>query len=575
MWGAMLLTFFTLQSSLFVLSSCSETDSTLVEYVDDNKLNTPNDTIYSLMGIINKMQVIADRTILLGEVRGDLAQMTDAAELDLQDIANFEVKANNPYNNARDYYAIIQNCNYYIANADTTLTKRGEKVFEKELAVVRTYRAWTYMQLALNYGKVPFYTKPILSEKDADPSLYPSYGIEEIADYFIKELAPLVDVKTPSYGVVGDYINSEKFYIPVRVLLGDLCLWAGRYREAAAYYHDFLTDKNDPLPIGINNTVEWTDLDFQSLRSSYASQWYTKNVGENTFAVIPMAETEYEGIRSYLEEIFCSTYDNDGFYQFTRSGAYKELSAAQKYVMVVTDPTTQLRDTISPSPDKIYTDDIMKGDLRLYGYYTLKSRSTTSETQNKYSQVISKFNCENYVALYRLPQIYLRYAEALNCAGIPEAAFAVLKYGICRDNLIRTVKDEDGETMNIDLLSPETRAKAGTLIDFSEYYFTASNTMGIHSRGCGEAGADAAYSIPDLPTLEDSIRFVDDKLCDEMALEMAFEGSRFYDLMRFSLRRSDPQFLARKVASRRGAANFDEVMFTKLSDKKNWYLPLE
>ena len=39
-------------------AGCQETESDLVSFVDDNKLNTPNDTVYSLMGIISKMQVV-------------------------------------------------------------------------------------------------------------------------------------------------------------------------------------------------------------------------------------------------------------------------------------------------------------------------------------------------------------------------------------------------------------------------------------------------------------------------------------------------------------------------------------
>ena len=154
------------------LTSCTESDSELVSFVEDNHLDTPNDTVYSLMGIVGKMQVIADRTILLGELRGDLTSLTERATLDLQRIANFEADASNPYNNARDYYALIQNCNYFLANADMELTKRGYIVFEREYAVIKTYRAWAYLQLAINYGSVPFFTEPILKEKDADPSKY-------------------------------------------------------------------------------------------------------------------------------------------------------------------------------------------------------------------------------------------------------------------------------------------------------------------------------------------------------------------------------------------------------------------
>ena len=97
------------------LTSCAdmlETDSELVEYEKDNTLNHPTDSVYSVMGIINKMQVIADRSVLLGEARGDLVTATEAASADLKRLANFDLSQDNKYNEVSDYYAVINNCNY-------------------------------------------------------------------------------------------------------------------------------------------------------------------------------------------------------------------------------------------------------------------------------------------------------------------------------------------------------------------------------------------------------------------------------------------------------------------------------
>ena len=182
-----------LMATMSAVISCTETDSSLVEFEEENNFDLPSDTVYSVMGIIKKMQVIADRTVLLGEIRGDLTTLTDHATTDLRQLANFEATAENVYNNARDYYAVIQNCNFYIARADTSIKKRNQSVFLKEYAVVKSYRAWTYMQLALNYGKVPFFTQPLLTEKEADVNLYPKYDIKQIADFFINDIKDYVD----------------------------------------------------------------------------------------------------------------------------------------------------------------------------------------------------------------------------------------------------------------------------------------------------------------------------------------------------------------------------------------------
>ncbi len=539
--------------------SCEETDSDLVAFVEDNQLNTPNDTVYSLMGIIGKMQLIADRTVLLGEIRGDLTSLTENATLDLQALANFTADAQNPYNNARDYYAIIQNCNYYLANADTALTKRGYKVFEKEYGVIKAYRAWTYLQLALNYGSVPFFTDPILYEKDADPSLYPHYTVEQIADYFINDLAPYMDTDYPSYGTVNS-INSQKFYFPVRVLMGDLCLWAGRYREAAQYYHDFLTKQGNTRPTGISN-ISWRDYEFEDISDSYASQ-FSGNGNTEVLTLIPMETEEYNGVMSYLTDVFNSTEDNNYYYQATHSKAYDELSQSQQYVLVYTDPVTLLPDTIEATDTISYESDQQRGDLRQYSIYKLRNQASSSTAYSSMRQTCYKYRNENSVWLYRLQHVYLRYAEALNRAGFPQSAFVVLKYGLWHDNIEKYISEDE-------------RSRAGDLLSFSEYTFLRENTQGLHSRGSGNADADTTYVIPAYESKGDSIQWVEDRICDEMALETAAEGLRYYDLMRLSMHRGDPTFLARKVAGRNGADNFDSSLFAYLSDTKHWYLPIE
>ncbi|MBQ9362290.1 MAG: RagB/SusD family nutrient uptake outer membrane protein [Bacteroidaceae bacterium] len=553
-----MLSLVTFNVSLITFSSCSEPESSLVEFVEDNTLSTPNDTVYSLLGIVGKMQQIADRTVLLGELRGDLTSLTDYANLDLQALANFTADASNPYNKISDYYAVIQNCNYFLAKADMNLMKRGVKVFEKEYAAIKAYRAWTYMQLALNYGSVPFFTEPLLTEKDADPELFPKYDIKQIAEYFIKDLDPYVDTEYPAYGQMGGN-PSQTFYIPVRVLLGDLCLWAERYTEAAKYYHDYLTKTGSIHPTG-TSSAKWEDYKFESVIDRYSAVFVTPTTDE-ILTIIPMEQEEFDGTISTLDDVFNSTEDNNYYYQAEASASYKELSRSQRNVLVYSDPVTLARDTVSQPEGMIYSNENWHGDLRLAVTYvtaTLISNSTNySSLYQKYAKCIPSF-----VTIYRLQHVYLRYAEALNRAGFPDAAFFVLKYGLCNDYMDK-------------YMSTAERAAAGELISFSGYTFTSGNTQGIHSRGSGDANADKTYVIPELPSKTDSILYVEDKLCEEMALETAGEGLRFYDLMRIALRRNDPAFLARKVASRGGFANFDSNLYTLLTDKSKWYLPLK
>ena len=103
-------------------ASCSDffdQESEHVIFTETDHLNSATDSIYSVIGILNKLQAIGDRTVLLGEVRGDLVDLTKEANSDLRDMALFNIGDDNRYNNPTDYYAIINNCNYFIANAST------------------------------------------------------------------------------------------------------------------------------------------------------------------------------------------------------------------------------------------------------------------------------------------------------------------------------------------------------------------------------------------------------------------------------------------------------------------------
>jgi hypothetical protein len=164
------------------LLSCSDffdQQSEHIIFTEQNHLANATDTIYSVTGILNKLQAIGDRTILLGEVRGDLVDITSDANKDLREIAECNISDDNSYNVPRDYYAVINNCNYFIANVDTAMkNNRNEYLFMREYAAVKAIRAWTYLQMVLNYEKVKFVTEPILSKADAEKD-YPEKGLEE------------------------------------------------------------------------------------------------------------------------------------------------------------------------------------------------------------------------------------------------------------------------------------------------------------------------------------------------------------------------------------------------------------
>lgn len=541
-----------------------DTNSKLVMFSQDNTLDEPTDTVYSVMGIIGKMQGIADRTVLLGEIRGDLVELTPKASVDLQELAQFHVGNKNAYNSAAGYYGVINNCNYYLAHVDTALKKRNEYVFMKEFAAVKTFRAWTYLQLVMTYGNVPFIIDPILTEAQANKA-YPIKDIKQICDYFVDDLLPYVNTPFPGYGAING-LDSKKFFLPVRLVLGDLCLWGERYAEAAKYYHDFLTDETNAAAIGLSQTI-WNkeSTTFTSYQNSYSNLF--SNVGNSEIiSYIPMESNASMEAYSGLRNVFNSTIQNNYYFQATPSHRLMELSKAQSNCIVFVNGA--VRDTLF-APIKNDEKPLWVGDLRLASVYTASNgtagtsdgNSTTSNLYSTAHQTIGKFST-GHVTLYRRGQVYLRFAEALNRAGFPEAAFTLLKYGLYPANITKYVNATE-------------RAAAGNLLTFSQYQFGATNTLGLHSRGSGDAYANKYYKIVEKPSMNDSIDFVEDLICDEAALETSFEGCRFFDLVRMALHRNDTEWLATKIADRKGTANTDAMLKSTLSDRSNWFLPLK
>ena len=544
------------------LVSCSEmleTSSELVEFEKDNTLNHTTDSVYSVMGIVNKLQFIADRTVLLGETRADLMSATEAASADLKRLSAFDFSQGNKYNEVSDYYAVINNCNYFLAHIDTAMQRRGRNLFLNEYAVVKSFRAWTYLQLAINYGNVPLVTEPLMTEVEARKAMNgPRASIADICDFFIKDLTPYVGVELPKYSSHNG-MNPQQFFLPMRVVLGDLCLWSGRYQQAAYWYHDYLTDERNPVKLNARRST-WPN----------ATELLTPNTGysvtgnDELISFIPMEGRVFDGVVSDLPNVYNSTDQNYRYYQLMPSIAMRNLSAAQTYCFEV---KSDIRTDTLFAPKVGLLDDIYAGDLRLCSNYSITSPGKDEYSEyNDERQTIKKL-WENRVPVYRRSMVYLRYAEALNRAGFPQSAMCVLKYGICEENIEEYVDSTE-------------QAKAGELIIFDETFFPYNEAMGIHSFGSGDSQANPYFALPmpaeALSTYEDTVSYqiplVEDMIITEMALEGAFEGNRYYDLLRVALRRNDPAYLANPISRRMGEV--DERLRSLLMDPQNWYLPL-
>jgi hypothetical protein len=603
--------------STFIFGSCADffdQESEHVVFAENNHLDNATDSIYSVIGILNKLQAIGDRTVLLGEVRADLVDITKDANSDLRDMALFNIGDENRYNKPTDYYAVINNCNYFIANADTAMkNNRNEYIFMKEYTAVKAIRAWTYLQLALNYGSVPFVTEPILSKLEAEKD-YPRYDLQAICQYFIDDLMPLTDRwanEYPGYGNIRSLRDgaSRLLFFPVNIVLGDLNLWLASvtgsqstYREAAIRYYKYISQRNgdnSAYPIGLSLYM-WMpgSTTWNSLRSYSSGSWRDETYGENTelITVIAGDSIRAEGNYSELRNYFYSREENDYRVSIIPSTGMFQLSESQQNCCLGTTGTTWFY-----APEDLT--EHMSGDLRLYECYTDGVRTDRLTSERIDVSYVEKQSFQN-VHVYRRALVYLRLAEALNGAGFPRAAFSMLSTGlnneIYRSDVYPYCSQSDSLWIS-QLDFPESRYGIVTAQEVATGRTTnGHNTVGLHTRGSGWTPLNEFYKLPEAPKPETEIEgeepseedviiqkdtpeltkkqqaFVDSLLLNENGLEMAFEGTRFYDIMRFAFRQSNPgQFLAEKVYARRGKENSTAMkgeIQKDLTDQRNWYL---
>lgn len=710
----------------------------------DKAYQNAQDTLYSYLGIMRAMQDVAERQVILGEIRGDLASSSDYTTDTLFAISNFD----NPQDGScsmlqvRDYYNVINNCNFYIYNADTTAVRANnpDPYMLNEYAQVKAIRAWAYLQLVKNYRAVPFITEPV-SSLDVIKNFDYSANLvtkDDLVDRLIADgLTKYIDRPYPKYGnpssatqpswgiwETGNVnVSARLCFIPIRVILGDLYLLrgaSGDYETAARYYYDYLRKETTPMATQYTSA---TIIGGRVLGYSTANGWgswaasysYSESTNE-VISLIPSASnagfgkmlTRVADIYGYTPSSSQSSdlstsdgetntdangndlYEASGAIsvsktykrQYGPSNAYRDIVNQQTYVS-----TTMVNSTLTPSfqPNE---------DSRYY-FSVEETYDDDGEACNLCSKA-AKGNAFFYtIPTYRKTLIWLRLAEAINRAGYPEFAFAILKDGLNKYTIPAIGDKEyvDGESddpaiykttvindvtyyikentsngtivyvvadegaMPNDQNDKYTLEDNGELVEYTRsitanawkwqmnsyraimyaepyqpmYYVTDTlrlqkfnafldfsgdvwdGTYGIHAKGSGGFISNSGmqynmttisgnfdegrysynemlekYGVNATSSHEDIINAVENIIVDELALETAFEGNRFTDLVRIAEHKNDSgydgtEWLAQKIANRgtKAAADnapavdgYNPVIYSKLKNKNNWYFEL-
>lgn len=524
-----------------------------VMYGDKNHLVNAGDTVNSYTGILYQLQRIAVRTNLLGELRGDLTTVRQNATTDIKDISAFNVDDYNAYNDPRDYYAIINNCNYFLANADTALqNNKFDYIFKREADAVRCIRAWVYLQLGQVYGaNIPLVTEPILTELDANLANYTKVDIKDICDYFIQDLAVLPlqkdnnDYDYPKH-TTYDQTTAPPYLcaIPLDLIRGDLYLWrasleaneASRIayaKQAALSYYSFIYWNKGYKPYSVTQSsirAYWQETAvknnmFNRPSGAYSMVSSSILVGDECLSIIPMDSLSADGQFNTLRKLYAYDYDEAGGDLVEAclipSQVCWDYSDSQAYCAKMTNGEVLYLESGTFSDDEL--NDHLVGDLRMSDNYY--EYNTTYNAEAMKLSEISKIDTRN-VVLYRNGIVYLRLAEALNMAGFPKFALAILSTGV-DDNIIAhdvlSQCNNAADSAWVQQFSfPVNIFRASINYDnydnIVEYTGDANRVynIGLHSRGSGDTPFNANY----YPAYADAPK-------DSTVGEYEYDGTKF------------------------------------------------
>ena len=629
-----------LSFSPLLLTSCSdmlESDSS--RQLFDPALDQKTDSVFYAYGVMQAMQQLADQYFFQNELRGDLVKPTSKASLHLRDLASFTADATNKYDSVYLYYKVINNCNYYLAHRDTTLATGARNVVCNEYAAIASFRAWTYLQLARQYGNVPYITEPVttIAQINANTSMT-SYDailqgeaqlLESLkARYSDEQLAvPTFGQTSRSIGRlnwkddrgqnVDKFINPSKCFIPLNIVLGDIYLELGQYEQAATCYYQYLRYEGlqDPRNISVN---------FKDYMSPYYSRYspifkdftewpvdYNDQQNSNLYNQSPIWENSFlhasspGDVISYIP--MAVNYTMGQTTDIPAAFGYNYYGTDRNSTVMVDDPMENIfncpkTQDIQIVPSQAYVDSARQAQ---YYFYTEQVKvapfnwivrneplgdaraSMICQGEGADSAYVYTYKPSTaYVLLYRNATVWLHLAEAINRMGYPDAAFAVLKNGLhselpnyrylevyLKDQQGNDSIDENGQKVldmtqsHIDdkyYLTPESYELLTTRLPFlaqanSDIFKNGASRSfcGIHFHGAGaveDLYSSYRYStvvgakIADISrkfglgltsyTKEDYINAMEDLLCDEYAMEFAFEGTRFSDLRRLALHKN-------------------------------------
>ena len=509
------------------LGSCSDflEIEPLNDIVLDKFWNEENDVENIVAGCYSGMQnrILIERMIVWGELRSDhLIGGTGVQDnINIQNILKENITANNVYTSWGEFYDIINRCNT-VLHYSPLVAERDPNYTETELmatrAEVSAIRDLCYFYLIRTFRDVPYSTQPFLDE--LQQMAMPATKFDAVLDSLITDLENVKSYAVKTYPVSKtNYQCGRSTQDAIHAMLAEMYLWKKDYANSVKYADMVIDAKTQRFQNEIDNAGGNSSSYkmFEGYPLIYDS-YTTGNLYGNAYGTIFGSGASRESI---LELIFAD--DNTRLANHGLSFLYGN----QKTSPGIVKPADFITTDVSDASYKVFCD---KYDTRNY--------------ENLYKMSASQYGVAKYVCKSGMVSISSTEITSSASPSYPEE-YCHANWILYRLTDVMLLKAE----ALVQMVDGDAKTEANDSLLRAAYDIVSV----INKRSnCATTYMPITYANYSTKSQMENLVF------EERARELMFEGKRWYDLVRRSLRDGNTSYLVQQV-TRKGSDNASVV----------------